>query len=186
MAHPLLAEIGIPTAADFVRVLGPVAGLIGLSWIFRHSDAVIHRLFPHWEWERKLGWLNIRAERGASTFFRRASHVVHALLVVALFGIASQAKVLSQWPRWRQPEVFRELSNALPLELICLWLWAAYLLGYLIPKLKREFEEEELARFRAERPEVERARENKSSMEARQWPKSAAESALIQPPRAGR
>jgi hypothetical protein len=186
MAQFILAQIAIPTAGDCLRVLGPIGGLFFLNWLFHNSDAIIHRLFPHLEWERELGWLNIRAERRAATFIRLAGYVFYGLLCAALYGIVWSATVLRDLPQWRDPDALRELTGALSVLVICGWVWMVYLAGHLIPKLKREYEEEELARFRAELAELERRREEQSPAGIRQHSTFGTKSPGVRRPRPSR
>jgi hypothetical protein len=153
MPAPFLAAIGVPTAGQCLRVLAPFAALLLLRWILRHIDGAIRHLFPHLEWQRQLGWLNIRAERRAAAFLRSIAYLTYFFLALALYGIVWAADGLSRLPQWRDPEVL--LSIQLPVLLISCLLWAIYLAGHLLPKLRRDYEHEELERFRAQFAESE-------------------------------
>jgi hypothetical protein len=144
---PFLASIGIPTAAQCLHVLGPVAGIVFLWWLARNADYVIRRLFPTLEWQRQLGWLNIRAERRAAAVFRWISYGIYAALVLALGGIVLSAYLLSQL------SADNDTTAALPilsLLIPSLAIWAAYFAWGLFPRLRHDYEREELDRFRAE------------------------------------
>jgi len=152
---PLFAAIAIPTAWQCFMVLGPLAGLMLLYWLFTHVDRIIHRLFPSLEWNRELGWLNIRAERRATAFFRWLHYVVYAGLAAALAGIVWSAIALREVWQWSDPMVLGNLLLRLPVLVGCLALWIIYLGLELVPKLRREYEAEELENFRAAMAEAE-------------------------------
>lgn len=155
MSSFFLAQIGVPTAGQCLRFLAPIAALVVLGWMLRNLDHFINRIFPSLEWQRQLGWLNICAELRASAVLRWGRHFVHALLAGALFGIVWGAGGLSELRQWRNPDVMRDIQDRLPILAICVGLWAFYLAGDLLPRLRREHEREELARFRAENPDAE-------------------------------
>jgi hypothetical protein len=146
---PFLASIGVPTAAQCLRGLGPIAGVFFLWWLVRNIDHVIRKLFPNLEWQMQLGWLNIRAERRATALFRWISYAIYAALVLALGGIVWGATLLTQLSDdaiANVPTIF----SILPILLISFAIWIAYFAWSLFPKLRRDYEHEELERFRAE------------------------------------
>jgi hypothetical protein len=146
---PFLASIGVPTAAQCLRVLGPVGGVFFLWWIARNTDHVIHRLFPTLEWQKQLGWLDLRAERRAAAVFRWISYSIYAALVLALGGIVWSADLLAQLSddaAMNVPAIF----SILPIMLLSTAIWAAYFAWGLFPKLRHDYERQELERFRAE------------------------------------
>ena len=57
-------------------------------WLINRTDRIIHHLFPDLEWEKSLGWLNIRAERRAKTAMRWIGYAIYAMLIASLYGIA--------------------------------------------------------------------------------------------------
>lgn len=143
----------IPTAGQCFAVAAPVASIYGIIWFARHGDRVIEKLFPHWEWERKLGWLNVRANRRAEWMLRGLRHLLHAFLLLALIGILGLSWLAGRpHDMDNAPEVF-----AYALELIyigvCMAPWLFYFIVVLGPRMIAEYEEEELQRYRAEHPE---------------------------------
>ena len=158
------AAIGVPAAGSCLRVLAPIAALFALRWLWLNIDGLLRRFFPRQEWQ--LGWLNIRAERRASALLRWISYVVYAALVFALAGIVWGAAGLSRLQEWRDPQVLLRIENRLSAFLLCGAVWAIYLGGDLLPRLRRDYEEEELERFRAQGespPEEETARSKRPS-----------------------
>ncbi len=147
---PLFAAIAIPTAKQCLMALAPLLALAGGRWLFVHLDEIIHRLFPTLEWNRELGWLNIRAERRASAFFRWVAYVVYAVLAIALAGIAWGAVAFREIQQWSDPMVMGDLLLRLPVLAACLGLWLFYLGADLLPQLRREYEREDLEKFRAQ------------------------------------
>ena len=145
-----LGEIAIPSLGQCGRVLAPVAALVAFIWLLRNADDLIRCHLPGLEWGRQLGWFNIRAEKRAERFLRGVEAAFQVLLAAALLGILWGANGLSDFARWREPEVMLRLQNHVSVLLLCVGLWAFYLGGELIPRLRREFEEEELERYRAE------------------------------------
>jgi hypothetical protein len=142
------AIIAIPTAGQCLMLLAPVAAVVLVRWVLGGIDQVIHRLFPSLEWHRELGWLNIRAERRAAAFFRWLNYAVYAALALALAGIVWGAIGIREIWQWSDPYVLGRLALRLPVLVTCLGLWLLYLGAELGPKLRREYEEEELEKFR--------------------------------------
>jgi hypothetical protein len=145
-----LAIIAVPTAAQFLWMAAPFAALVALRWFLGRLDHLIHRLFPTLEWERQLGWLNIRAERRAARVLRWLGYAVYALLAAALYGMAWGAVGFRAAPLWDGPDAMASVLGRLPVFFACLGLLVFYLAGSLLPRLRREYEQEELERFRAE------------------------------------
>src|SRR5277367_6697351 len=98
----------------------PFLTVAALWWLINRTDRIIHRLFPHLEWEKELGWLNIRAERRVRTALRWIGYCVYALLGAALYGIAWAAEGLQQIDNWPDPEVAGDLALRIPALGICL------------------------------------------------------------------
>jgi hypothetical protein len=151
---PLEAVVVVPSAGQCLMVLAPVAAWFLLRWILRGIDPTIHRLFPSLEWERQLGWLNIRAERQAARFLRWAGYLVQATLAAALYALAWGAEGFRLLGRWSDPDALAEIDLRLPVFFCCLGLWLLYLGAALFPRLRREYEQDELAAFRAEWSEL--------------------------------
>ena len=146
--------IGIPTAAECAWILGPVLALLAARWVWSHLDGVVERLFPHWEFEKRMGWLNLRAQRRAESVFRVLTYLLQALLALALYGILWAAEGFGAMTP-ADPLTVADAFTRLPVLLASLGLWLVYLGWELIPKLRRAYEEEELERFRAENPDLE-------------------------------
>jgi hypothetical protein len=143
----------IPTAGQCLAVAAPVATVGACIWFLRHGDRVIGRLFPNWEWERKLGWLNHRAHRRAETVLRGVRHLLHAFLLLALVGVLGLSWLAGQpHDMDTAPGIF-----AYALELIdigvCLAPWIYYFVAVLRPRIIAEYEEDELQRYRTEHPD---------------------------------
>ena len=150
LAHTALA---IPDARQCLLLAAPFLGLAAFYWLFWHSDRLIEWLFPHWEWERKLGWLNFRANRIAETVLRWIGHAVHALLCLALYGILWGSSAFDDIAQ-EAPNAVADGMGKLMTLLICLGIWSIYLGSELIPRLKNQYEREELEKFREEHPEL--------------------------------
>jgi hypothetical protein len=155
---PVIAEIAIPDASHCFRLVAPFLAAGVLLFLGRNSDEIFNRLFPHWEWERKLGWLNFAAHRRADAVMRWLGYFVYAILVVALAGIVWAAKGLSAMGQWDNVQVFSDLLFRIPVLLVCLGFWFYYLGGYLLPRMRGQYEEEELEKYREEQKEHEHDR----------------------------
>jgi hypothetical protein len=143
----------IPTAGQCLAIVAPVASVCSIIWFARYGDRVIESVFPHWEWERKLGWLNFKANRRAAFMLRGVRHLVHAFLLLALVGLLNFSYCLGQ------PQDLDTVPGFITftfqgIDLIaCLAPWIYYLFFVLAPRVTAEYEEEELMRYRAENPE---------------------------------
>lgn len=154
-AH-LLAEIVIPDAWQCFRVIAPLVAAVGLWCLIRNIDLIINRLFPHWEWESKLGWLNFRANQQAEKVLRWIGYFVYAVLAASLYGIVWGAEAVSWLHQIDDPKVMAEVAFRLPVLLVCVGVWLVYLGLALIPRLRAEHEEHDLEKFRKETEEAER------------------------------
>lgn len=84
----VIAEVLLIMAWRTLVCLAPVIA-VGLALLLAYRiDRIINRLFPDLEWEKSLGWLNIRAERRANTALRWLGYAIYLLLGGALYGIA--------------------------------------------------------------------------------------------------
>ncbi len=137
----------------------PFLAVAAAWWLISRTDRILGRLFPHLEWEKSLGWLNIRAERRAKAALRWIGHGIYAMLAAALAGIVWAAEGLRALDNWPDPWVMGDLALRVPVLVICLGLWWFYLGCWLIPKLRAEREEAGLKKFRVEAGEAERERE---------------------------
>jgi hypothetical protein len=143
----------IPTPGQCLAVVAPVVSIGGIIWFARHGDQVIERLFPHWEWERKFGWLNLKANRRAAMVLRGFRHLLHAFLLLDLLVVLAFAWLTGQ----HHDMDTREGVFTYALEMIYFGVflspWIYYFIAVLGPRVIAEYEEEELQRYRAENPE---------------------------------
>lgn len=150
-----LAEIGIPNASQCLMFVAPILAVAGIWWVVDRVEFIMDRLFPQMAWEKQLGWLNIRAEQQAEMILRWLNCVLYAVLAVALYGIVWGAEALPSLKHFDDPHIMPELDRRISVLLVSLGFWLVYL-GYgLIPKLRRQFEMEELDKFRAEQAVIE-------------------------------
>ncbi|MCE0498599.1 MAG: hypothetical protein LV481_11695 [Methylacidiphilales bacterium] len=150
MPHLVMAAVGIPSAWQCLSVAAPFLAFAALRWVIHRVDRTVEHLFPHWEWERRMGWLNLRVQRRADTILRWIGYFLYALLALALYGIIWAAPTLGQLDRWSDPGFLNEISLKLSVLLVSLGFWLVYLGFDLLPKLRRQHETEELEKFRAE------------------------------------
>ncbi len=61
----VMAEMAIPDAGQCIDWAAPFLVLAAAVCVLRRMDLIIDHLFPHWDWEKRLGWLNITAHRRA-------------------------------------------------------------------------------------------------------------------------
>jgi hypothetical protein len=157
-----LRGIVLPSAAHFLHVAAPVLAVAAAWLVITQADGVLHRIFPHSEWEKSLGWLNIRAQRRADTALRLTAYAIYALLLCALYGIIWGAEGLQSLGNWSDPWVMGELALRVPVLFFCLGLWFLYLGCGLLPSLRRQRarrEIKQLKRYRIEAEEAESERE---------------------------
>ena len=145
----------VPSAAQCLAFGGPIVSLAGLFWFWRHGDEWIARLFPHLQWKRELGWLNLSADRRADRIMRGLTHALHVGLLAALIGILGFAWLLGQ-----PHDTDSTLGLfSIPFQFIYLPLflgiWIVYFTYLLGPRVRAEFEEGELRRYREENPDEE-------------------------------
>jgi hypothetical protein len=138
---------------------GPVLAILALWWLVNRTDRIVNFLFPNLEWERSLGWLNIKAERRARTAVRWLGYAFYLLLAALLYAIVRIADAFPPLDTWSDPDVLGSLILEMTALFVCLGIWLLYLGGVLMPKLRSEREEAELRRFRAQMEEAERERE---------------------------
>ena len=154
MCYPFLmplAVLAMPTTRELLLVAAPVAAYLAFRWLLDHLDEILARLFPHWAWEKSLGWLNLTAYRRADTALRWIGYAVDAVLALALLGIAWGAQGVSEILGPDRAAVADGFTR-LPALLIGCGLWALYLASALLPALRERHEAEELQRYRAENP----------------------------------
>jgi hypothetical protein len=149
----------IPSPGQCLTIAAPVASIAAIIWFSRHGDRVIARLFPHWEWERRLGWLNARANRRAETVLRGLRHLGHTFLLFDLAAILGLSWFVGgPHDMDSGASVFTYVLEMVYLG-VCLIPWIYYFVVILGPRIRAEFEEEELQRYRAEHPEDDGASE---------------------------
>jgi hypothetical protein len=139
--------------------LAPFLAVAALWWLIGETDRLMGLLFPHAEWEKSLGWLNIRAQRRADTALRWVGYGVYAVLAAALYGIAWGAQGLQVLSSGLDPNLFGYLAWRIAVLTVCLGAWTLYLGCWLVPKLRAQRELKALKRFRSELEEAEREQE---------------------------
>ena len=155
----VMAEIAIPDAGQCIAWAAPFLVIAAAVCVLRRMDLIVDRLFPHWEWEKQLGWLNFTAHRRAEKVLRWFGYFIYAVLGMALFGIVWAAQGLASIRDLSDSSVMVELALRVPVLLACLGFWLVYLGCELLPKLRGQYEEEELIKFRAEQKELDEERE---------------------------
>jgi hypothetical protein len=158
----LLAEIAPVSWHDVVAFGAPVLFLAALAWVVLRTDRIIETVLPDLEWERSLGWLNIRAERRASRAMRWVNYGAIVLLVDALVIFFWAAKDLPDLSNWSDPWVMGDLALRVPVMALCLTIWVIYLGLGLLPRVRAEREAAAFRKFRAQMAladEEKRARE---------------------------
>jgi hypothetical protein len=141
----------MPGLASFpAQVAAPLLVLAALGWLVLRTDKIVHHVFPDLEWERNLGWLNIRAERRAHRALRWVGYGIVVLLLDALVGIVWAARGFPALADWSDPWVMGELALRVPALGFCLLIWVIYFGCGLLPRLRREREEAAFRKFRAE------------------------------------
>jgi hypothetical protein len=143
------ADVALPAPHDALVFAVPVLALAGLGWLISRTDRILHAIFPDVEWERNLGWLNIRAERRASRAMRWVGYGVVALLVDSLAVALWAVRGLPRLADWSDPWVMGELALRVPLLGLCLLIWVIYLGLGLLPRLRAEREAAAYKKFRA-------------------------------------
>ncbi len=146
---PLIAASARPYLQDVLGFATPVIVVAALGWLASSTDRIMNAIFPDLEWERKLGWLNIRAERRAERALRWVGCGVVALLLIALMGILWAAKGMPRLADWSDPWVMGNLALRVPVLGLCLLAWIIYLGLSLLPRLRADREETAYQKFRA-------------------------------------
>ena len=149
-------RMAIPNPWLLVVWGGPVLAVVALWWLIERMDRIINYFFPHLEWEKSLGWLNIRAERRAKTALRWIGYAFYLVLAGLLYAIVRLADGFPPLSEWTDPENLSDLVLEIPALVVCLGIWLLYLGGVLLPRLRAEREDAELKKFRAQMEEVER------------------------------
>jgi hypothetical protein len=161
MAFMIHAQIAIPDASQCLLFAAPFLGAAAIYWLFWHSDKLINWIFPNWTWEKELGWLNIRANRRAEAVLRWIGYAIYALLAFTLYGIVWASSAFTDIMQ-EAPNTVADGIGKLTVLLICLGIWLLYLGFELIPKLRNQYEQEELEKYRAEHPDSENTEDHPS------------------------
>jgi hypothetical protein len=160
---PLLAEVAPVSWHDVATFATPVLVLAVLAWVVMRTDRIVETVFPDLEWERSLGWLNIRAERRASLAMRWVRLGVIVMLVDALVILYWCAKGLPDLSTWADPWVMGDLALRVPLMAVCLLIWVIYLGLGLLPRVRAD---REVAAYRKFRAQLAATDEEKGELEA--------------------
>ena len=151
------AVLAIPDARQCLIYAGPFLAVAAVWWLYNRMDAILAFLFPHWEWERNLGWLNIKAQKRADAVLRGLGYLFYALLAASLYGIFWGVQAIPA--DWSKAEAIKLFLERLPVFLVSVGLWMVYLGCTLIPKLRDQHEMEALEKFREEQKELEEERD---------------------------
>lgn len=143
----------VPSASQCWSMAGPMVAVAAVIWTVRNSSRIIETLFPQLEWERRLGWLNARADRRANQILRVVRHLLHLFLLVMLVGVLTFAWLAGHPDTDTSLGLFTLVGTYVYMG-VCLSPWIYYFMLVLGPRLQAEFEEQELARYRAENPEI--------------------------------
>jgi len=144
----LLAEIAPISWHDAAAFALPVLVLAALWWLVSRTDRIMESVFPDLEWERSLGWLNIRAERRASLGMKWVRFGVVVMLVDALAILFWCAKGMPDLSTWSDPWVMGDLALRVPLMGLCLLTWVIYLGLGLLPRVRADRENAAFKKFR--------------------------------------
>jgi hypothetical protein len=149
-----MAALLIPTAGQCLQLGGPLLIALGTIWFWRNGDVVLARLFPKWEWERQLGWLNLRANRNAERILRVVTHLLHLALLLALVGILALSWRLGQPLDTDSYGGMFSIAGAWIYLIASYGFWIYYFVSILGPRVRDEYETAELERYRLENPEI--------------------------------
>jgi hypothetical protein len=148
----------LPDARQCFVWAAPFLAIAAIWWLVDRTDRIVNHLYPDLEWEKSLGWLNIRAERRANAAMRWVGYGIYVLLIDALVGIVWAAEGLPALDNWSDPWVMGDLALRIPALVICLGIWVLYLGCGLMPKLRARREAAAWKRLRAEAEEAEMER----------------------------
>jgi hypothetical protein len=150
----MAAALLVPTAGQCLQIGGPIVLVLGTIWFWRNGDLLLERLFPNWEWERQLGWLNLRANRQADRILRALTHLLHGALLIALIGILALSSFLGRPLDTDSAITLFSIFGVWVYLIACYGFWIYYFAAILAPRVRDEYEAAELARYRRENPEV--------------------------------
>jgi hypothetical protein len=152
-------RLAIPDPSGLLPLAGPVLAIAVAWWLISRTDQIVNFLFPHLEWERSLGWFNIKAEKRAKAAVRWIGYLVQFSLAGLLYVILQLADTFPDLGDWPDPTVTADLLIRLPVLTFCLGIWLMYLGCYLLPKIRILREESALRKFRTQMEAVETERE---------------------------
>ena len=161
-----LADLNLAAHDLYLTVAAPVVALGILWWLVSRTDRAVQYMFPDLEWERSLGWLNIRAERRAQRAMRWVGYGIMVLLFDSLCGIVWAAKDFPRVADWTDPEVLAQLFLRVPALGLCLFIWVLYFGCGLLPRLRAERENAAFRKFRAEQKALDEEREEQQPQPA--------------------
>ncbi len=157
------ADLALPSWHDVSTFAAPVLVLAALAWVVSRTDRIVATAMPDLEWERSLGWLNIKAEKRASRAIRWVGYGVMVLLVDALVILFWAAKGLPDLSDWNDPWVMGDLALRVPVMVLCVMIWVIYLGLGLVPRVRAE---REAAAYKKFRREMRAAEEEKRALDA--------------------
>jgi hypothetical protein len=159
LLHIPYTRFAIPDPRLLLPLIAPVLAVAALWWVANRTERIVNWLFPGLEFERSLGWLNLRAERRAKAAIRAVGYLIQFGLALLLYEIVRLADTFPALDDLSQPGVMISLLFHCAALALCIGTWLLYLGCHLLPKLKREREEQELRQFRRDMAEIERERE---------------------------
>ena len=152
-------RMAIPDPWQCLVWAAPFLAVIAAWWIINRTEQIAHFIFPDLEWEKSLGWLNIKAERRAKTAIRWLGYLIYLLLAAVLYAIIRLADGFPALDAWPDPRIVDDLALRIPALVVCVGAWLLFLGCWLLPKIRSDREEAELRKYRAEMKSVEEERE---------------------------
>jgi hypothetical protein len=159
LIHLPHTRLAIPDPAGLLPIAGPILAVAVMWWLVSRTDQIIHFLFPSLEWERSLGWFNIKAEKRALAAVRWMGYLIQFGLAGLLYLVVRLADTFPDLGDWPDPSITADLLVRIPALVACFGIWAIYLGCYVLPKIRTEREVAELNRFRTEMEATEKERE---------------------------
>lgn len=144
-----LALLDVPDAAALLQFLAPFLAIVATVWLLRRFSRWLDRLFPAWEWEKQLGWLNLGAQRRADQILGLLRGLGQLILLAAA-AVMPWGAVGLRPASWDGPDAVADAVTRLTVLLSALGLWLVYLGCDLLPRMRRDYERESLRRYRIE------------------------------------
>lgn len=150
---PIAVEAICIMVERFLVFVSPLLFVGALWWLANRTDWIIARLFPQLEWEKNLGWFNIRAERRAKRALRLLGCVIYLTLAAVLLVIPWEMRSIvdeltpdgtDNWP------LVGDVVRRLIILVSCAGAWVVFLAQWLVPKIRVEREDAGLRKYRAE------------------------------------